>query len=214
MPIFEGMDLSLPTIAEYVVAVVLTAVVFLPLLTLLHELGHAAVALRVTTGTVQVDVGRPPALFRLRLGRLFISFSPVPPRGVPFAGVCMYQRSSRRPLAELALLLAGPAMNALAAAVLGLLAFSARHAQPAWLTLTLTSAALLALVAFLYNMDPRPASRGERMRVEVRRDGPKALRCYRVWRAGGLMQLTPRTATARSEARSGNPGSRRVPDQD
>jgi hypothetical protein len=207
------MGLPLPTIAEYVVAVVLTATVFLPLLTLLHELGHAAVALRVTTGAVQVHVGRPQALVRLRLGRLLVSFSPVPPRGVPFAGVCMYQRTSRRPLAELVLLLAGPAMNGLAAAVLGVLAFSTRHAQPMWLTLTLTSAALLALVAFLYNMDPRPASRGERMRVEVRRDGPKALRCYRVWRAGGIMQLTPRMAAARSEARSGNPHSPAPPDQ-
>jgi hypothetical protein len=207
------MDFPMPTIADFVVAVVLTATVFLPLLTLLHELGHAVVALRVTTGAVHVDVGRQPALVRLRLGRLFVTFSPLPPRGVPFAGVCMYQRSSRRPLAELALLLAGPGVNALATLVLGVLALSTLHVEPMWLTLTLTSGALLALVAFLYNIDPRPASRGERMRVEVRRDGPKALRCYRVWRAGGIMQLTPRTAAARSEARSGNPHSPAPPDQ-
>jgi hypothetical protein len=207
------MDLPMPSIVDFVVAVVLTATVLLPLLTLLHELGHAAVALRVTSGAVHVDIGRPPARVRLRVGRLFVTFSPVPPRGVPFAGVCMYQRSSRRPLAELALLLAGPAMNALAALVLGLLAFSTLHVGPMWLTVTLSSAALLSLVALLYNIDPRPASRGERMRVEVRRDGPKALRCYRVWRAGGIMQLTPRMPAARSEARSGNPHSPPPPDQ-
>ena len=207
VPIEPGMEVPALTIPEVIVAVVLATTVLLPVLTLLHELGHAAFALSVTSGDVHIQVGRSPELVRFRLGRLLVSFSPIPQRGVPFAGVCTYQRSNRSPLAELGLVLAGPAMNAVAAVVLGALALVTLSAVPMWLTATLTLGALESLVAFLYNIDPRPASKGERARVEVRRDGPKVVRCYRLWRAGGLMQLTPRAAVARSQAASGKPRS-------
>ena len=79
------MEVPALTIPDVIVAVVLATTVLLPVLTLLHELGHAAVALRVTSGDVHVHVGRSPALIGFRLGRLLVSFSPVPPGGVPFA---------------------------------------------------------------------------------------------------------------------------------
>lgn len=47
-----------------------------PLLTLVHELGHAAVGLARTEGFVQVQIGREPALLTRRLGRLILMLDP------------------------------------------------------------------------------------------------------------------------------------------
>lgn len=94
------MDLPGPTFTDHLVAIVLVVTVLLPILTLVHELGHAAVALRVSEGPVEVHVGRAPAQLRFRVGRLLVSFSALPPRGVPFVGICEYQRTSRSVLAN------------------------------------------------------------------------------------------------------------------
>lgn len=45
-------------------------------LTLLHELGHAAVALTLTRGTVDVWSGSPPSRLRIALGRLRFHLRP------------------------------------------------------------------------------------------------------------------------------------------
>jgi hypothetical protein len=202
------MDLTGPTLIDHAVAVVLVVAVLLPILTLLHELGHAVVALRVSEGPVHVQVGRPPAQLRFRIGRLQVSFSPLPARGMPFAGLCLFQRTSRSVVRELVLLLAGPAMSALAAVALAAAAVISLRSAPLWLTLTLVYGAIQALIAFLYNIDPRPATKSERARAAVRRDGPKALRCYRLWRAGGVMTIvTPQTVSAGLDAAPGNSAS-------
>jgi hypothetical protein len=206
------MDLPGPAIVDHIVAIVLVVTVLVPVLTLVHELGHGVAALRVSEGPVHVQVGRPPAQLEFRLGRIIVSFSALPSRGGPFAGLCLFQRTSRSVLGELVLLLAGPAMSILAAGLLAALAVVAVTSAPWWVTLTLTYGALQAFVAFLYNIDPRPASKAERARAEVRRDGPKVLRCYRLWRAGGVMTIvTPQTAPMTAEAASANRHSLAVP---
>lgn len=103
------------------------------------------------------------------------------------------------------MLLAGPAMSALAAVLLGAVALLSLSSAPWWLTLTLTYGALQALIAFLYNIDPRPATKAERERAGVLRDGPKALHRYRLWRAGALLTIvTPQAVPAGAEAAPGN----------
>jgi hypothetical protein len=53
-----------------------------PLWVLVHELGHAAVALVRTEGVVRVRVGRMPGRWRRRIGRLVLSIDPRPVTGV------------------------------------------------------------------------------------------------------------------------------------
>lgn len=57
------------TLQDAAVVISLTGFVVLPLVSLLHELGHALVALRVAPGLVQIHVGRPPGL-RVKSARL------------------------------------------------------------------------------------------------------------------------------------------------
>ncbi len=190
------MDLSGVSITDGIVAVILAVTVVLPMLALVHELGHAFVALCVSSGEVEVRVGRPLAPIRFRLGRVRVNLSVIPPRGFPFVGACVYQRNSRSPLRELVFLLAGPVASLLAAAALAGLAVLNLHSEPQWLALTLTCGALQAFAAFLFNVDPRRATRSEKERLSLRRDGPRARHCYRLWRVGGLLPSTPHEAAA------------------
>ena len=82
-----------------------------PTLTLVHELGHAAVALARTKAPVLVQVGRDGGLVRLRLGRLAISLDPLP-RG-PRAGFTRVG-GSLTPRERIAFALGGPAAEAMA----------------------------------------------------------------------------------------------------
>lgn len=58
--------------------------------TIVHELAHAAVALRLTTDPVRVHVGRYPGLVRFRVGRLHVNLHVLPARGVNWSGVCVF----------------------------------------------------------------------------------------------------------------------------
>jgi membrane-associated protease RseP (regulator of RpoE activity) len=165
---------------DLVTAVALVSFVISPLATLAHELGHAAVALRVSSGPVLVHVGRPPALLRCHLTRLQINWSPLPPRGVPFAGLCA-SRPARTPRARLAVVLAGPAVTAFLVPAF-VFAMVASSDLPGWVPATWGLAALTAFVSLLYNVDPRPATQAERARAAtMRRDGPAALAEFRAW---------------------------------
>jgi hypothetical protein len=166
---------------DVVIAFALVSFVISPLATLAHELGHAAVALRVSPGPVFVHVGRPPPLLRWRSTRLQINWSPLPPRGVPFAGLCL-SRPARSPRARLAVLLAGPVVTALLVPVL-LLAMVASLGSAGWVPATWGLGALTAFVSLLYNIGPRPATKEERAgAATMRRDGPEALAEFRAWR--------------------------------
>jgi hypothetical protein len=166
---------------DVVIAIALVSFVITPLATLSHEVGHAAVALRVSSGPVFVYVGRPPALVRWRITRLQINWSPPPPRGVPFAGLCVW-RPARSPQARLAVRLAGPAVTALLVPAF-LLVMVVSLDSPGWVPATWGLAALSAFVSLLYNIDPRPATKAERAgAATMRRDGPEALAEFRAWR--------------------------------
>lgn len=163
---------------DVVIAVALASLVVSPLATLGHELGHAAAALRASSGPVLVYVGRPPAPLRWRFTRLQINWSPLPPRGVPFAGVCLSRRACT-PRARLAVLLAGPAVTALLLPAF-LLATLTSLDSPGWVPTNWGLSALNAFASLLYNIDPRPATKAERAgAATMRRDGPEALAEFR-----------------------------------
>jgi len=87
------------------------ALIFLtaPLLSFLHELGHAAAALALLPGRVVVRVGGAKPMLVGEAGRLTVGFHPVmaPWR---FDAVCAYEAPSSRP--ETAIIaLAGPAAS-------------------------------------------------------------------------------------------------------
>jgi hypothetical protein len=84
----------------------------MPLLTLAHEMGHAAVALRVSPGRVIVHVGRPATGFEVHFERLKVCWSPIPSRGVQFRGVCVWEGRTASARAWLAVSLAGPLVTA------------------------------------------------------------------------------------------------------
>jgi hypothetical protein len=62
-----------------------------PLEVLVHELAHAAAALRMTRGPVRVHVGQYPGLVRLRFGRLHVQLHFLPARGVNWSGICVHE---------------------------------------------------------------------------------------------------------------------------
>jgi hypothetical protein len=166
---------------DLLIAVLLVSFVVSPLAALAHELGHAAVALRLSSGPVIVHVGRPPAPLRWHFERLQITWSPLPPRGVPFGGLCL-SCPAASPRARLAVLLAGPAVTALLVPAF-LLAMVASLDSPGWVSATWGLAALSAFASLLYNIDPRPATKAERGGpTTMRRDGPVALAEFRAWR--------------------------------
>lgn len=70
----------------------IVGVVVLPLSILVHELGHALAVSRLGRRNCMVIVGRGPFL-RFTAGQAVVLFSVVPTRGVPFSGICRYDRS-------------------------------------------------------------------------------------------------------------------------
>lgn len=197
--------------SDVIIAFALVSFVISPLSTLAHELGHAAIALRVSSGPVFVHVGRPPPLLRWRFTRLQVNWSPLPPRGVPFAGLCLY-RPARSPRGRLAVTVAGPAVTAILVPVL-LLAMATSLSSPGWVPATWGLGALTAFVSLLYNIDPRPATRAERSgAATTRRDGPLALAEFRAWRRGAGARtpgLSP-PPTVRRQRQAGTTAATRV----
>jgi hypothetical protein len=166
----------------WIVALGMTTLVVMPLATLGHELGHALVALRAVPGPVIVHVGRPPAWIELEWPRLKIRWSPVPARGVPFAGLCVWRADLANPRARVAVCLAGPLVTILLIPVfLALLALCWEMAD--WIPATWGLSAFAAFIGVLINLDPRTSAEASAARGTIRRDGPKALAAYRVWRA-------------------------------
>jgi hypothetical protein len=89
-----------------------------PLLVLIHELGHATVGLLRTEGLVSVRVGRAPALWRFRAGRLRLELNPMPARNGPAGLATVYARFGVG--TKVALALAGPFAQAVAALAIAL----------------------------------------------------------------------------------------------
>jgi hypothetical protein len=177
---------------EYLAALLLVELLFVPLIVLAHELGHAAVALRAAPGPVIVLVGRPAAATTIEFERLVIHLSPIPARGIFLRGSCHWAGSTASARAQLTFFLSGPA----AALALGLLMAGgalATATMSAWLPCTLGIAALAAVVSALFDVSPWPSNpiRPD-AHSRIGRDGPKALGAYRDWRA----QATPPASRA------------------
>jgi hypothetical protein len=154
-------DLLIPA---FFVAALLT-----PVLTLIHELGHAAVALTRTEGLVTVRVGRSPAAWQMRFGRLHFQLSLRPARNEPAGLATVHARLSSA--GRIAFLVAGPIADAAAAAAILALAIYARST-------TFQIVGLLLLVAALLNFVPSERrgfrSDGRRLLDELRgRNAPQ-----------------------------------------
>ncbi|KZN24264.1 hypothetical protein A4G99_07505 [Haladaptatus sp. R4] len=98
------------------VSVIIAVYLFLvPLVMLVHELGHAIVALLLTDGTVTVTVGGER--YRRQFGRFSLRFSPHGWREWWY-GFCRYETPPRRPLGRVLFSLAGPLATAVSLAVI------------------------------------------------------------------------------------------------
>jgi len=152
-------------------------VVFTFPLVVVHEVGHAAVCLLATDGSVTLRAGRSPGLWRGRLGRLRFELHPLMPQ--PGSGERAGQAGTRSritPLARLLMFLAGP-FASLAAAALAFAALSRVHGGGRRFFL----AAAVALGAFhaVWNLIPNE-------RRGWRSDGRRALDTIRLMRGREL----------------------------
>jgi hypothetical protein len=102
---------------------IVVLVAFCPLLTLVHELGHASIGLARTGGFVVVQVGRVPAAVRIRLGRLVLFFDLRPAPGKVEGWAATAALLSARERAAYAL--AGPLASGIAAGLVAVVAYRA-----------------------------------------------------------------------------------------
>lgn len=172
---------------NWLIAFIVAEFVVRPLATLIHELGHAVVALRVAPGPVVVVVGRPSTAFQILFERLKIAWSPFPmqpsllhPRR---GGYCRFDQRRVGPRDRMLVGLAGPAATALLIPIF-IWATVESAGMPQWIPAAWGLSALGAFISVAYNLDPRPANDSERTSPnEPMRDGPRTLAAYREWRA-------------------------------
>jgi len=128
----------------------LTWLVIVPLLTLLHELGHACTAIMLTGQRVVVQMGKRPGIVRFRLGKIDFHFRPsaLP---VGFYEMTDWQRATRQQLAWIAL--AGPLTSLLLMALCAALAIASYNIDDSLYFLS-SGAAFIALAQFLFSMSP------------------------------------------------------------
>ncbi len=168
------------TTVDIVVGFLIAALLLRPFMTLAHELGHAFVALRITTGPVLVQVGRQSPMVEVVGERLRIRFSMLPAKGgVSWRGFCASREGESTYLELCGEALAGPAVTALWGAAF-FLAVVKSKGGPGWITATCLFCCAEAVVSLLENLKPRRA-KGEGW---LRQDGAWALECIRQWRAG------------------------------
>jgi hypothetical protein len=116
-----------------------------PLVTLVHELGHAGASLLSTDGPVEVYIGRLDCAVRLHAGRLRISLSPI-----GFGGLCRSPGAAMSREQLLVRALAGPGANA----VLVLAGWFAGNHTTGGLRAALFTLAAISAFQFL-NLVPR-----------------------------------------------------------
>jgi len=129
---------------DLLVVAIFVAALLTPLFTLIHELGHAAVALTRTEGLVTVRVGRSPAAWQMRFGRLRFQLSLRPARHEP-AGIAT-AHAGLSFAGRIAFLMAGPVADAAAAAAILALAIYARSTMFQIVGVLLLAAALISFV--------------------------------------------------------------------
>jgi hypothetical protein len=121
------------------------------LLSMIHELGHALVAVAVTGQRVLLQNGAEDSLIRFAVGR--IDFHLDPRRGRAY---CQLSSSGLTPRQWLAISVSGPAATLMASAAMAAVAML--NARPASLHWALVLIALLAALDCVGNLVPRPAS--------------------------------------------------------
>lgn len=119
-----------------------TNVLLMPVFVLIHELGHAAVRLMWSEGLVVVSVGRTPARWRTRIGRLQLELNPVLPRRKPAGTARTFGRPDPR-VGRALDSVAGPVSHAFAAGAVLLVGV---ELHSAFITLTGGIAVLYALL--------------------------------------------------------------------
>jgi hypothetical protein len=139
----------MPMWANYIVYASLVCFVGLPGLLIVHELGHAVVALLCTGNRVIVRLGRPPALLRLALGRLELHFRPFDGSG--FYQILDWQQTTPRQRAWAAL--GGPVSTLLVLVAGSALAVVSRPALDALYFLS-AGIAFLAVLQLLLTVPP------------------------------------------------------------
>jgi hypothetical protein len=165
---------------EVILFVAIYLFVVFPICTLIHEIAHAILALRYSTGRVVVWSGRPPAFIEMVGDRVRVYWSPLPMRNVGKGGLCSWNAGEATDLERVAVSLAGPLTDALFVSLLIWATFTtgADHSFVSRLILVTTYLSLARLFA---NLNPR--SRVERDGVMVPwSDGATALAAYRRWR--------------------------------
>jgi membrane-associated protease RseP (regulator of RpoE activity) len=148
-----------------------------PVSTLIHELGHAVVARRVTRKPVAVMVGRGPYA-KLAFAGVRVNFSLLPARGMMIAGVCRSDASEASWHDRAAIALAGPVATVFE--LLGVVVTASvvwSHAGPLPRNLLAVTAVGL-LSGAVWNLIPRALAGG------INNDGLQALTAVRNHRAG------------------------------
>lgn len=115
----------------YVSAGAVVYLVVAPVFVLVHELGHAAVALVRTDGRVYVQVGKSPAMWRLRFGRVGLGVNPYIPRTGGVAGFVNHN-GVLDPSSRIAFALAGPTASGVFSASVVFLALRAHVGLLVW----------------------------------------------------------------------------------
>jgi hypothetical protein len=176
------MRLGQISIADFLLGWALAQFLVIPLSYLAHELGHAAVALRVGKGQVTILVGRrKPAIgFTVMFDRLTFYFSPVPNDRGQFGGIIGWDRSSAGYGGQLAVALAGPLVTALLVPLFTWAVFACAG-MPRWIQMMWLISALAAFFSNCMNLYPWRIKKDARL-APNERDGPRALAAYRAWR--------------------------------
>jgi hypothetical protein len=130
--------------------------VTLPLWAFVHELGHAAVALVRTQSLVVVEVGRRPARWRRRLGRLELRLNPIPGRNATGRA---YAYGRLGVGSTVAVALAGPLAQAAASALLLALAVVVDSSLLELVGAVAMGSALVQLVPFEHAGTPSDGKR-------------------------------------------------------
>lgn len=169
------------SLLEAIAGVFAGSVAFIPLVALVHELGHAVAALFVSRERVLTVLGEPPpTLLEFDVGRFKFALGwPFPLRRTSSGTI--WGSGSAGPGARLIVSLAGPlAAGMLLPLFLWLVVATA--GVPGWVSAMLLGGALVVLIDLLMNLDPRSRSEDWLGPFSPLRDGPRALAAYREWR--------------------------------
>jgi hypothetical protein len=146
-----------------------------PLVLLVHELGHATVGLLRTEGVVSVRVGRSPARWRIRLGRLHLALNPFPAKAETAGLAAVYGRLDLG--GKLAFGLAGPLASTAAA---GAILLGGVHSR----SMVIQTAGVILLFFSLLNLVPYE-------RYGRRSDGAYLLDAFRSRHSGRDVPRSP-----------------------